>query len=87
MASHKGLAEVRGAAVLPYDDWSALSKNVAAKDAYIAQMEGVLADKNRHIAALEGRISKQEKTLGALPVRVAVRLSKGRSKCSAPCAA
>jgi ubiquinone/menaquinone biosynthesis C-methylase UbiE len=76
-ASHKGVAEVRGA-VLPYDDWLALRENVAVKDAYIAQMETVVADKNRHIAALERHISKQEKTLGALPVRVAVRLSKGR---------
>lgn len=77
-ASHKGMTNVRGAAVLPYDDWLAFNENVAAKDAYIAQLENVLADKNRHIATLERRISKQEKTLGALPVRVAARLSKGR---------
>ncbi len=78
MASHKGVAEVRGAAVLPYADWLGLSENVAAKDEYIVQMERILEEKNRHIATLERRISKQERTLGALPVRVAVRLSKGR---------
>ena len=78
MASHIGVAEVRGAAVLPYDDWLAFNENVAAKDAYIVQLENVLASKNRHIAALERRISKQEKILGALPVRAAVRLTKGR---------
>jgi hypothetical protein len=78
MASHRGVAEVRGAAVMPYDDWLALSENVASKDAYIEQIERGLADKNRHIAALERRISKQEKTLGALPVRAAVRLARGR---------
>ena len=33
LASDKGVAEVRGAAVLPYGDWLALSENVAAKDA------------------------------------------------------
>ena len=77
-ASGKGVAEVRGAAVLPNADWLVLSENVAAKDRYTAEIEGVLAEKNRHIAALERRVSKQEKTLGALPVRVAVRLSNGR---------
>jgi len=78
VASQKGVAEVRGAAVLPYDDWLQLSENVAAKDEYIAQIERALEEKNRHIATLERRISKQEKTLDALPVRVAARLSKGR---------
>ncbi|MEP6775690.1 MAG: class I SAM-dependent methyltransferase [Chloroflexota bacterium] len=78
LASDKGLAEVRGAAVLPCADWLGLSENVAAKDEYIVQMERILEEKNRHIATLERRISKQERTLGALPVQVAVRLSKGR---------
>jgi SAM-dependent methyltransferase len=62
-------------AILPYAEWLKINEHIAAKDAYIAQLEAALAEKERHISALEARVHKHEQMLKKLPMRVASRLS------------
>lgn len=65
-------------AIVVLDKWIGLSKHVASKDEYIARLEATLSKKDAHINTLEKRLRKIERATRPLPVRVAMRLSKGR---------
>jgi SAM-dependent methyltransferase len=70
-----------GVAHLPFAEWKRINENIAAKDAYIAELEATLATKDEHITGLEATIHKHDRMLRPLPVRVALRLSgDGTSK-------
>ena len=73
-----GFRVTNGKAMLDYEEWLRINGHIAAKNAYIAELESVISKKNSHIAALEKRIRKQDRVMGAVPVRVATRLSKSR---------
>jgi ubiquinone/menaquinone biosynthesis C-methylase UbiE len=78
--SNVTISFLNGRIIIPYDEWQIINQHVVAKDAYIKELEEAIAKKNRYITTVENRVRKHERTLGTLPVRLALRLSKGRPK-------
>ncbi len=61
-------------------DVERLSDIVARKNAHIIELESQLSAKNPHILKLEMLVQRQERLLSLLPVRIVLRLYRGRGR-------